>query len=548
MKVASVAKGRQDAMKASSLSGRFAGGGAQQNIFPSNFLPICSSAQSSSFRTTTDVPLMQGDKTKTKSFQCQSPAAYIMHKVRYLLPDGCSPQLISALEDSDLPFFRCPKEQRSFYGMDAINAINCQNIETLRRWHQKGRPLETSNEVGKSLIHLACKRGSLDVVKFLVQEACVSLWVHDKKGRTPFHLLCHSAGLTVFQLFEFIMKQDIDLLYVTDERGLMPLDNVPCEMWHEWILFLESLNPRDFIPNREIFLSRRTLQNPVLFSSKTQKLEEGLQKKWSFGKIEDDLLSERSNSDLENDKNRSSVLNDGDIALGKEIQWNNKKLFGCNVTNNVTNSMHGQMSPSMGQSCTLQKFTDKSIGKPDFCKEDNVTNNVTNSMHGQMSPSMGQSCTLQKFTDKSIGKPDFCKEDGSAINFQNQTLAKGSISTFEDRGKTREDPFSLTEQFPLDNDACRMRDQPNNDEELIRAPFGNFCKGCTVKSELETHTSDSIVLDRVYCVCNKSRDSSQDCHLQLQLAITHSNELSPRGYTKVFKSVVSKLRRTQSTA
>ena len=170
-----------------------------------------------------------------------------------MTPDGSAPRSIMALENMDL-FHQCTQMQMKSYDRDAIEAIHNRDIDTLRAWHAEGRPLQTSSPFGDTLLHIACRRGYLDVVIFLVKEASVSLWVQDEQGRTPLHVGCHSSE-PWFDLVDFIVQQDPDLLFVADVRGSMPLDYAPRETWADWIAFLEKKELRSVMPRRQVFFT-----------------------------------------------------------------------------------------------------------------------------------------------------------------------------------------------------------------------------------------------------------------------------------------------------
>ena len=184
----------------------------------------------------------------------QSPAAYLMQALGRMTPEGCAPRSIMGLENRDL-FHKCTPEQMDHYDNDALEAIRNKDIDTLRAWHAEGRPLQTSSPFGDTLLHIACRRGHLDVVTFLVKEASVSLWVQDEQGRTPLHFGCHSSG-PWFDLVDFIIQQDPDLLYVADTRGYMPLDYAPRETWGDWIAFLNEKELASVMPRRQVFFTR----------------------------------------------------------------------------------------------------------------------------------------------------------------------------------------------------------------------------------------------------------------------------------------------------
>lgn len=88
-------------------------------------------------------------------------------------------------------------------------------------------------------MHLACRRGYLDVVTFLVCEAGVPVLVRDDYGRTPMHDACWSTSPNL-ELMEFLLRTCPDLLLLSDVRGHLPFSYVRKEHWKAWIGFLEQ--------------------------------------------------------------------------------------------------------------------------------------------------------------------------------------------------------------------------------------------------------------------------------------------------------------------
>jgi len=333
--------------------------------------------------------LSQSNDTGNKIPLQQSPVTYVLQELRKILPDECYPRPVSALESPNLPFIQCPKEHRRYYDMDAINAISSQDIVTLRRWHQEGRPLQTSNERGETLLHMACRRTLLDVVEFLVLEACVSLWVHDKKGRTPLHVACNSLDPRVFQLFHFIVKQDTDLLFVSDEEGCTPLDHTPCKMWNDWIEFFKRIDFHDIVPKRTTFLSfsatepvckdtRNTIENihkrSTKYSAKSKQRNESRQEpedenallvarnpRSSPGcnKKLDRRTLDRINIELDHSRNCSQLLNDIASSPIQNIRRGLRKLDNGIKYNSGEVSKGNGTNASPAQSPSILERTEK---------------------------------------------------------------------------------------------------------------------------------------------------------------------------------------------
>lgn len=136
-------------------------------------------------------------------------------------------------------FLKHTQAQLDAYDHDVTAAVRNGNLERLRELHKAGRTLQCSNRFGESLIHIACRRGLLDIVRFLTKEANVTLNVRDDYGRTPLHDACWTATPNT-ELFEFIMKESPDLLFFSDQRGHSPLQYVRRDHWPIWMSFLKE--------------------------------------------------------------------------------------------------------------------------------------------------------------------------------------------------------------------------------------------------------------------------------------------------------------------
>lgn len=132
------------------------------------------------------------------------------------------------------------------YDQDVLTAIRSRNIDQLRTFHESGRPLKCSNQFGESLLHLACRRGFVDVARFLILEAGVPVQVKDDYGRTPLHDACWTCDPN-FELVELILKQSADLLFLCDRRGHCPLSYTRKEHWRLWTEFLQSSTGQDLL-------------------------------------------------------------------------------------------------------------------------------------------------------------------------------------------------------------------------------------------------------------------------------------------------------------
>lgn len=140
-------------------------------------------------------------------------------------------------------FIRPSAEEISGYGLDIIDAVRKKDIELLRSYQKSGRPLQCSNQFGESILHLACRKGLLEVVEFLVNEAKVSLWVKDDFGRTPLHDACWACEPN-FNLLDLLLDNCPDLLFISDARAHTPLSYVRQNHWDVFSKYLKEKAPK----------------------------------------------------------------------------------------------------------------------------------------------------------------------------------------------------------------------------------------------------------------------------------------------------------------
>jgi hypothetical protein len=150
-------------------------------------------------------------------------------------------------------FFLEPTEEHiAAYGSDVLMAVRTGNVAALRDMHLAGRTLQCCNTFGESILHLACRRGSLELVQFLVMEAGVSLLIRDDYGRTPLHDAFWTQTPQL-EVVKFIISIVPDLLLIKDKRGFTPMAYARRDHWGDWCAFLnenrEALTPHKLLKN-----------------------------------------------------------------------------------------------------------------------------------------------------------------------------------------------------------------------------------------------------------------------------------------------------------
>lgn len=136
-------------------------------------------------------------------------------------------------------FLEYTPEQIAAYDNDVTGAVRTDDLDALRRIWRGGKTLQCSNRFGESIVHIACRRGSLPVVKFLLDEARVSIKVRDDMGRTVLHDACWASEPS-FDVVEILIEREPDLLLLCDKRGHTPLAYVRKEKWADWCRFLSA--------------------------------------------------------------------------------------------------------------------------------------------------------------------------------------------------------------------------------------------------------------------------------------------------------------------
>lgn len=149
---------------------------------------------------------------------------------------GINPHLYDNLALKSF-FLDTTEEHYEAYDPKTIQAIRRNDVRALKSLRSAGCSFQGCNRFGESLLHLACRRSSLDVIRFLIVECSVSLRVRDDYGRTPLHDVCWRKEPN-FDIMNIILDQEPDLLLIADRRGHVPLDYARREHWGHWIHYL----------------------------------------------------------------------------------------------------------------------------------------------------------------------------------------------------------------------------------------------------------------------------------------------------------------------
>ena len=136
-------------------------------------------------------------------------------------------------------FVEMSQDNVKAYTLPKTIAIRKDDVREFRRMHSRGEQLDCCNRFGESILHTACRRGSITCLRYLVEEVGLTLRRVDDQGRTIFHDAAWTSRPN-FELVDILIQHCPKLLLVADGRGFTPLMYVPKEQWTLWHNYLDS--------------------------------------------------------------------------------------------------------------------------------------------------------------------------------------------------------------------------------------------------------------------------------------------------------------------
>lgn len=109
---------------------------------------------------------------------------------------------------------------------------------------EEGISLDACNRFGESLIHMACRRGDVNVVSFLLIEARIDINVRDDFGRSCLHDAAWTAEPNFAVMDALLDHAPAALLLSEDVRGHTPFHYARKEHWEAWVSYLKEKEPR----------------------------------------------------------------------------------------------------------------------------------------------------------------------------------------------------------------------------------------------------------------------------------------------------------------
>ena len=162
-------------------------------------------------------------------------------------PEDCVLRLVatvgrrdfSGLEPYESSFLGVTDERVMAHSKEMTDAARSVNMKALKQFVKEGRNLQACNKFGESLVHIVCRRGSLEGLSFLFEKGRASLMVRDDFGRNPMHDAAWTDKPS-FDMIRFILRVAPGLLFAKDLRGSTPLAYIPRSRWAEWSNFLNA--------------------------------------------------------------------------------------------------------------------------------------------------------------------------------------------------------------------------------------------------------------------------------------------------------------------
>lgn len=103
------------------------------------------------------------------------------------------------------------------YGGNIKNILKCPNITILEYIINNGRSMEYGNYFGRTLIHYACRYGSINFIKLLIDKN-FDLEESDFNGMRPIHYACYTNNIDLVNLL--INKVNLESVTVNGDTPL----------------------------------------------------------------------------------------------------------------------------------------------------------------------------------------------------------------------------------------------------------------------------------------------------------------------------------------
>jgi hypothetical protein len=122
---------------------------------------------------------------------------------------------------------------------DVVAAVRRNDADTIRRMHRDGRlPGNACNKFGESILHIACHRGHISMVKYMLDDMNIQVQtLRDDYHRTALHDACWTTE-PAFEVVDMLLDAAPEHVLLKDARGFTPFDYVRKQDHGKWLRFL----------------------------------------------------------------------------------------------------------------------------------------------------------------------------------------------------------------------------------------------------------------------------------------------------------------------
>jgi len=132
------------------------------------------------------------------------------------------------------------------YGIPSlVNAIRENDlVQAKKLYEDKILTCNACNRFGESILHMACRRGHLEMVDFLINTVGLSIInIKDDYHRTPLHDAFWSSSVQKYEIVDMLLSHSpevVELLFCKDKRGFTPLDYARKQDYSQWYQLLQD--------------------------------------------------------------------------------------------------------------------------------------------------------------------------------------------------------------------------------------------------------------------------------------------------------------------
>lgn len=142
--------------------------------------------------------------------------------------------------NQEYAFSKPTPEELANYDLKVVKAVRERDLVQVKRMLQEGHKFDACNRFGESLIHMACRRGDLKMVAFLLDDAHVDPNVCDDFGRRPLHDALWTSQPSLDVVGYLLNKVPPSMFMAEDVRGHTPFHYARREHWPIWVAFLKK--------------------------------------------------------------------------------------------------------------------------------------------------------------------------------------------------------------------------------------------------------------------------------------------------------------------